>query len=117
MAITKIYRRARIKMRIRKKVYGREDMPRLSVYRSNRDIYAQIINDDQGKTLVSASSRDKELAASGSKSDKAKSVGKLLAERAIAAGISAVVFDRNGYLYHGRVKTLAEAAREAGLKF
>lgn len=117
MAITKTYRRARIKMRIRKKVYGRQDMPRLSVYRSNKDIYAQIINDAEGKTLVAASSKEKEFSATGSKSEKAQAVGKLLAERAQAAGISRVVFDRNGYLYHGRVKSLADAAREAGLKF
>ncbi len=117
MAITKAFRRARIKMRIRKKVYGREDMPRLSVFRSNKDIYAQIINDAEGKTLVAASSREKDFKAAGNKSERAKAVGKILAERAQQAGISQVVFDRNGYLYHGRVKSLADAAREAGLKF
>lgn len=117
MAITKAFRRARIKMRIRKKVYGREDMPRLSVFRSNKDIYAQIINDAEGKTLVAASSREKDFNAAGNKSERAKAVGKILAERAQQAGISQVVFDRNGYLYHGRVKSLADAAREAGLKF
>lgn len=104
-------------MRIRKKVYGREDMPRLSVFRSNKDIYAQIINDAEGKTLVAASSREKDFNAAGNKSERAKAVGKILAERAQQAGISQVVFDRNGYLYHGRVKSLADAAREAGLKF
>lgn len=104
-------------MRIRKKVYGRQDMPRLSVFRSNSEIYAQIINDAEGKTLVAASSKEKEFNATGSKSEKAQAVGKMLAERALAAGISSVVFDRNGYLYHGRVKSLADAAREAGLKF
>ncbi|MDE5704054.1 MAG: 50S ribosomal protein L18 [Bacteroidales bacterium] len=117
MAITKAYRRARIKMRIRKKVYGRQDMPRLSVFRSNSDIYAQIINDAEGKTLVAASSKEKDFNATGNKSERAQAVGKMLAERALAAGISSVVFDRNGYLYHGRVKSLADAAREAGLKF
>lgn len=104
-------------MRIRKKVYGRQDMPRLSVFRSNSEIYAQIINDAEGKTLVAASSKEKDFNATGSKSEKAQAVGKMLAERALAAGISRVVFDRNGYLYHGRVKSLADAAREAGLKF
>lgn len=117
MAITKTYRRERIKMRIRKKSYGSQDMPRLSVYRSNKDIYAQIINDDQGKTLVTASSREKDFKSSGNKSEVSHLVGKIIAERALSAGISQVVFDRNGYLYHGRVKSLADAAREAGLKF
>lgn len=117
MAITKTYRRARIKMRIRKKVSGSAEMPRLSVYRSNRDIYAQIINDNDGKTLVFASSKEKSFSVQGTKTDKAAQVGKVLAERAKSAGIERVVFDRNGYLYHGRVKSLAEGAREAGLKF
>lgn len=117
MAITKTYRRLRIKMRIRKKVAGSKEMPRLSVFRSNRDIYAQIIDDSEGKTLVQASSKEKSFTSKGTKSERSVEVGKILAERAKSAGISQVVFDRNGYLYHGRVKALAEGAREAGLKF
>ncbi len=92
-------------------------MPRLSVFRSNRDIYAQIIDDHDGKTLVQASSKEKSFAVKGTKSERSVEVGKILAERAKSAGISQVVFDRNGYLYHGRVKALADGAREAGLKF
>jgi large subunit ribosomal protein L18 len=118
MAITKEFRRKRIKMRVRKVVKGTTDVPRLSVFRSNKQIYAQIIDDVQGKTLVFATSKlpaiaDKKVP----KIEQAKLVGKELAERAIEAGITTVVFDRNGYLYHGRVKQLADAAREAGLKF
>jgi len=116
MALSKLERRQRIKGRIRKIVSGTANRPRLSVYRSNKEIYAQIVDDVAGVTLVSASSRDKEVA-SGSKSEAAASVGKAVAEKAVKAGIEAVAFDRNGYLYHGRVKVLAEAAREAGLKF
>lgn len=104
-------------MRIRKKISGTPEMPRLSVYRSNRDIYAQIINDADGKTLVFASSKEKAFEGKGTKTEKAVIVGKMLAERAKAANITTVVFDRNGYLYHGRVKALADGAREAGLKF
>jgi large subunit ribosomal protein L18 len=119
MSITKEYRRSRIKKRIRKVVSGTAERPRLSVFRSNRQISAQLIDDVKGVTLVAASSLDKELAASqnGKKTDQAKLVGKLIAEKATKAGIDVVVFDRGGYLYHGRVKSLAEAAREAGLKF
>lgn len=118
MAITKIERRGRIKMRIRKRLTGVTDRPRLSVYRSNKEIYAQIIDDVKGTTLTAASSRDKGVAkAKGNKTEQAKQVGALIAKKATEAGISAVVFDRGGYLYHGRVKALAEAAREAGLKF
>lgn len=104
-------------MRIRKKITGSKEMPRLSVFRSNRDIYAQIIDDHDGKTLVQASSKEKSFAVKGTKSERSVEVGKILAERAKSAGISQVVFDRNGYLYHGRVKALADGAREAGLKF
>lgn len=104
-------------MRIRKKITGSKEMPRLSVFRSNRDIYAQIIDDHDGKTLVQASSKEKSFAVKGTKSERSAEVGKILAERAKSAGISQVVFDRNGYLYHGRVKALADGAREAGLKF
>jgi large subunit ribosomal protein L18 len=118
MALTKIERRAKIKMRVRKIVSGTTDRPRLSVFRSNKEIYAQLIDDVKGVTLLNASSKAKEIAgAAGTKTEKAAMVGKLVAEKALAAGISAVVFDRNGYLYHGRIKQLADAAREGGLKF
>ncbi|MFA5299007.1 MAG: 50S ribosomal protein L18 [Lutibacter sp.] len=117
MALSKLERRERIKHRIRKIVVGTADRPRLSVFRSNKEIYAQLIDDDLGTTLVSVSSRDKEIESVGSKSDIAKLVGKSIAEKAVNAGIGAVAFDRNGFLYHGRVKALADAAREAGLKF
>ena len=118
MAVTKEFRRNRIKQRIRKVVHGEANSPRLSVFRSNKGIYAQLIDDVTGKTLVAASSTDKGISeAKGNKIDQAKLVGKAIAEKAIKAGISSVRFDRNGYLYHGRVKSLAEGAREAGLKF
>ncbi|MBO6116938.1 MAG: 50S ribosomal protein L18 [Bacteroidales bacterium] len=117
MATRKDLRRLKIKMRIRKRVNGTEEKPRLTVFRSNKEIYAQIINDVDGKTLVSASSREKGFDRQGTKSDMASVVGKNVAQRAQSAGITTVVFDRNGYLYHGRVKSLAEAARENGLKF
>jgi large subunit ribosomal protein L18 len=118
MALTKKERRERIKLRIRKRLRGTSESPRMSVFRSNKEIYAQIVNDDEGKTIVSVSSRDKGIAdAKGNKSEVAQMVGKAIAERAIKEGVSQVVFDRNGYLYHGRVKSLAEAAREGGLKF
>jgi len=117
MAGKKLSRRDRIKKGIRKKLAGSESRPRLSVYRSNKGIYAQIINDVTGSTLVSASSLSKDFSGNGSKSEQSVAVGKLVAEKAIAAGIKEVVFDRNGYLYHGRVKSLAEGAREAGLVF
>jgi len=111
-------RRLKIKFRVRKRVVGSEERPRLSVFRSNKQIYAQVINDEKGITLVSASSREKAFSdVKTAKTDKAKEVGKLLAEKAREAGIEAVVFDRNGYLYHGRIKSLAEGAREGGLKF
>ena len=118
MALTKIERRAKIKSRIRKIVNGTTERPRMSIFRSNKEIYAQLIDDAQGVTILSSSSKAKEIAAApGTKSEKAALVGKLVAEKAIAAGITTVVFDRNGYLYHGRVKQLADAAREGGLKF
>ena len=116
MALSKLERRQRIKYRIRKIVNGTATKPRLSVFRSNKEIYAQIINDVDGVTLASTSSRDKEIT-SGSKAEAAAAVGKAIAEKATKAGVETVSFDRNGYLYHGRVKVLAEAAREAGLKF
>jgi large subunit ribosomal protein L18 len=117
-ARAKLSRRDRIKMGIRKRLSGSSIRPRLSVYRSNKGIYAQIIDDVSGKTLVSASSLSKDFNASeGTKIDQSVAVGKLVAEKAIAAGIKDVVFDRNGYLYHGRVKSLADGAREGGLNF
>ena len=118
MALTKIERRTKIKMRVRKIVKGTAVRPRMSVFRSNNEIYAQIIDDLQGVTLVMASSKAKDIAGiQGTKTEKAAMVGKLVAEKAVAAGITEIVFDRNGYLYHGRVKQLADAAREGGLKF
>ena len=117
MALSKLKRRQRIKHRIRKVVFGTADKPRLSVFRSNKEIYAQLIDDNSGSTLVSISSRDKEIESVGSKSDIAKLVGKNFAEKAIKAGFESIAFDTNGFLYHGRVKALADAAREAGLKF
>ena len=116
MALSKLQRRARIKRRIRKIVSGTATKPRLSVYRSNKEIYAQLVDDVNGVTLASVSSRDKEIKAS-SKAEAATAVGKSIAEKATKSGVETVAFDRNGYLYHGRVKVLAEAAREAGLKF
>jgi len=117
-ARAKLSRRDRIKMGIRKRLSGSSIRPRLSVYRSNKGIYAQIIDDVSGKTLVSASSLSKDFtAAEGTKIDQSVAVGKLVASKAIAAGIKDVVFDRNGYLYHGRVKSLADGAREGGLNF
>lgn len=117
MAFSKLNRRAKIKRRIRKNISGTSTTPRLSVFRSNKQIYAQIIDDSTGKTLVSASSYNNKDAAKGNKIDQAAVVGKDVASKAIKAGIESVVFDRNGYLYHGRIKSLAESAREGGLKF
>lgn len=118
MAIDKKFRRERIKRRIRKIVKGTTESPRLTVFRSNKQIYVQIVDDINGKTLVSASSILKDVGTIAvNKTEKAKLVGKLIAERAKEVGINSVVFDRNGYLYHGRVKSLADAAREGGLKF
>ncbi len=111
----KIERRLKIKAHIRTKVSGTAERPRLTVFRSNSQIYAQVIDDTKGLTLASASSL--KITDKITKTEKAAQVGKALAEAAIAAGVSEVVFDRNGYLYHGRVKQLADAAREAGLKF
>ena len=118
MKLTKNQRRTRIKNRIRKIVSGTEAQPRLSVFRSNKEIYAQIVNDVTGVTLASASSRDKDISsAKGTKTEIAALVGKAIAEKALKAGVDTISFDRGGYLYHGRVKSLAEGAREAGLKF
>jgi len=113
----KLSRRERIKKGIRKRITGSPERPRLSVFRSNKGIYAQIIDDNDGKTLVAASSLEKDFSASGAKIEQSKEVGKKVAEKALAAGIKEVVFDRNGYLYHGRIKSLAEGAREGGLIF
>jgi large subunit ribosomal protein L18 len=118
MALTKIERRDRIKKRIRKVISGTAERPRMTVFRSNAQIYVQLIDDLTGTTLLSASSRCKEVSSQKvNKTEQAKLVGKLVAERSLAKSIGAVVFDRNGYLYHGRVKSLADAAREGGLKF
>lgn len=112
-------RRYRIKMRIRNTISpGTAETPRLTVFRSNKEIYAQLIDDAEGKTIVSASSREKGIAEKKvAKVEQAQLVGQLIAEKAKEAGIEEVVFDRNGYLYHGRIKSLAEAARKGGLKF
>ncbi|MCB0795355.1 MAG: 50S ribosomal protein L18 [Flavobacteriales bacterium] len=110
-------RRGKIRQRVRQKVKGSSARPRLSVFRSNKDIYAQIINDEDGRTLVSASSMKDKKAHDAAGIAQAEHVGAAIAEKAKSAGIEQVVFDRNGYLYHGRVKALAEAARKAGLQF
>ena len=117
MTVVKHERRQRIRYRVRRKVKGATSRPRLSVFRSNRYIYAQLIDDLNGHTLCSADSRDAEVVKDGNKTEQARQVGKLLAERAKAENIESVVFDRGGYLYHGRVKALADGAREGGLKF
>ncbi|GAB2766135.1 50S ribosomal protein L18 [Rhabdobacter roseus] len=117
MATAKTDRRQRLKYHIRKKVQGSSERPRLSVFRSNTTIYAQIIDDVRGVTLVSASSLELGAKKGNTNTEDAQQVGKRIAEKAQEAGISLVVFDRNGYLYHGKVKALAEGAREGGLKF
>lgn len=114
----KALRRQRIKYTIRKKISGTAQSPRLSVFRSNKDIYAQIIDDVNGNTLASASSRDKDIAAQkGTKTEKSKMVGEAVAKKAVELGLASCVFDRGGFLYHGRIKAVAEGAREGGLKF
>jgi len=116
MALDKVGRRNKIRRRIRSKISGVSSKPRLSVFRSNKAIYAQLIDDLNGLTLASASSTElKDV--KGTKLELSSSVGKLIAEKAIAKGITTIVFDRSGYLYHGRIKALAEGARESGLKF
>ena len=118
MALKKLERRTRIKRRIRKVVTGTAERPRMSVFRSNKDIYVQLIDDTAGKTILSSSSRDKDIASQkGTKVEIASLVGKAAAAKAKESGIESVSFDRNGYLYHGRVKSLAEGAREGGLNF
>ena len=116
MSLTKPERRQRIRFRIRKTISGTATNPRLSVFRSNKEIYAQLIDDVNGVTLLAASSREKEIG-KGTNVEVATAVGKLVAEKALKAGIEVVTFDRGGYLYHGRIQSLAEGARAAGLKF
>ena len=117
MSNLKSNRRARIKKRIRKNISGTSTRPRLSVFRSNKQIYAQVIDDVKGVTITSASSHVKDSTQKVNKTDQAKLIGKEIAENASKAGIKDIVFDRNGYLYHGRIKALADSARENGLKF
>ena len=117
MATVKENRRTKIKARIRRKISGSPVKPRLSVFRSNTHIYAQLIDDLTGTTLASAGTSEKEALTTGTKTEQSKAIGLKLAQKALEKGISSVVFDRNGYLYHGRVKALAEGAREGGLKF
>ncbi|SRR5579884_1429813 len=117
MAETRREVRQRIHRRIRRRVAGTQERPRLAVFRSLNHIYAQIIDDHQGHTLVAAASLEKDLRGKGGNVEGAKAIGKAIAERAKEKGIKQVVFDRGGYQYHGRVKALAEAAREAGLEF
>ena len=116
MSLTKSDRRQRIRFRIRKSISGTAANPRLSVFRSNKEIYAQLIDDVNGVTILAASSREKEIG-KGTNIEVATAVGKLVAEKALKAGIEVITFDRGGYLYHGRIKSLAEGARAAGLKF
>jgi len=113
--MSKVDKRLRVKRKIRSTIFGTESKPRLSVFKSNKAIYAQLINDTEGITLMSTSTET--IKSKGNKTEVSKEVGKSIAEKAKANGIESVVFDRNGYLYHGRVKALADGAREAGLKF
>ncbi len=117
MALVKNNRRFRIRKGIRKKIAGTAERPRLSVFKSNRGLYAQIINDQDGHTLVAASTRELEGAKDNTNIEDSKKLGSLIAEKAKSSGIETVVFDRGGYLYHGKVKAMAESAREGGLKF
>jgi len=119
MALSKLEKRSRIRLRIRKKISGTAEKPRLAVFRSNKQIYVQLVDDLKGVTLLSVSSKEKEIAGNTGikKTEQAKLVGKSLAARCKEKGIENVVFDRSGYKYHGRVKSLADAAREGGLKF
>lgn len=115
MKLSKSARRSRIHKRIRKRISGSANLPRVSVFRSNSQIYAQLIDDIEGKTMLAVSSKENGINTSGNKVEQSKAVGKLLAEKALAAGFTQVVFDRSGYLYHGRIKALADGAREGGL--
>jgi len=115
---SKVIRRQKLRWRIRTKLHGTAQKPRLSVFRSNSDVYAQLIDDNTGTTLAAANSRMADIkAAGGTKVEKSANVGKALAQKAVALGITACIFDRGGYLYHGRVKSIADGAREGGLKF
>ncbi len=117
MPVQKVLRRKKIRQSIRKKISGNSSCPRLAVFRSNKQIYVQLIDDLSGKTIAAAGSLKNESAQKVNKIEQAKLVGKEIADKAVKAGISTVVFDRGGYLYHGRIKSLADAARENGLKF
>lgn len=117
MANTKVARRHKISKRIRGKISGTTERPRLAVFRSNSEIYAQLIDDTTGSTVLSFSTRSKGFTRTGNKVEQSKAVGQELAKLAVGKGIETVVFDRGGFLYHGRVKALAEGAREGGLKF
>jgi large subunit ribosomal protein L18 len=119
MSLAKQERRTKIRLRIKKRVSGTKEKPRLSVFRSNKNIFVQIIDDVNSVTLISASSLEKDISEKTgiTKKEQAAMVGKLIAEKSVKAGISDIVFDRGGYLYHGRIKSLADAARENGLKF
>jgi large subunit ribosomal protein L18 len=113
----KVLRRNKIRLRIRRLVKGTSELPRLSIFRSNSEIYAQLIDDLSGHTIVAASSKEAGIDAKSPKIEQSIAVGKIIAQKAVNAGVTKVVFDRGGYLYHGRVKALAEGAREGGLKF
>ncbi|BAV04170.1 LSU ribosomal protein L18P [Filimonas lacunae] len=114
----KVVRRQKIRYRTRKKIAGTPSVPRISVFRSNADVYLQVIDDLNGKTIAAASTKDKDIAAQKvTKSEKAKLAGAAVARKAVALGVTAAIFDRGGYLYHGRVKAAAEGAREGGLQF
>ena len=117
MLARKARRRKRIRQRIRKKIFGTAERPRMSVFRSNKDIYVQLIDDTIGHTMIAASSQDEGIKKDVNKSEQSTQVGEKLAEKAKEAGLEKVVFDRGGYLYHGRVKALAEGARKGGLQF
>lgn len=115
---TKGLRRQKIRYRVRKKIAGTPQKPRLTVFRSNTALYLQLIDDENGKTITSASTRDKDIEAqTGNKSEKAKLAGEAIARKAVELGVSSIVFDRSGYLYHGRVKAAADGARSGGLLF
>lgn len=117
MSLKKISKRQKIKFRIRKKIFGTKEMPRLTVFRSNKEIYAQLIDDKSGVTLLAVSTKTKGLKFSGTKSEQAKQVGEYISEKAKEINITTCSFDRNGYLYHGRVKAVADGARAKGLNF
>ncbi|MCP5468504.1 MAG: 50S ribosomal protein L18 [Deltaproteobacteria bacterium] len=117
MSSKKFEGRLRRKFRVRKKIYGTQERPRMTIFRSLKHLYVQIVDDSEGKTLASASTQEKNSSINGSNVEGAKKLGKLIAEKAIASNVKSVVFDRNGYIYHGRVKAIADAAREGGLEF